>query len=171
MEKKKLFLKWLKIFAVVLAVLIGIAAITTGIYCAVKKQNPITTVSSFFKSDKKEIIGIWESENIKGATAFVFRDDGTYDRYFSTVNFTGTYKLDGNKIILTNPDSELELVYKYSISGDKMTMNTIDKGKDLGEKISYKKVDRLNQKTLDELIAESKELFENKETTKNSEKD
>ena len=56
MEKKKLFLKWLKIFAIVMAVLVGIAAITTGIYCAVKKQNPITTVSSFFKSDKKEIM-------------------------------------------------------------------------------------------------------------------
>ena len=62
-------------------------------------------------------------------------------------------------------------MYKYSIAGDKMTMNTIDKGEDLGEKIAYKKVDRLNQKSLDELIAESKELLENKETTTNSEKD
>ena len=117
MEKKQLFIKWLKIFGIVLGILVALSVIATLIYSAVVKVNPVSAFTSFFKSDKAEIIGIWEDDDFDGATAFVFREDGTYDRYISTANFPGEYTIDGNKIILKNANSELTLTYYFRLAG------------------------------------------------------
>lgn len=160
MEKKQLFIKWLKIFGIVLGILVALSVIATLIYSAVVKVNPVSAFTSFFKSDKAEIIGIWEDDDFDGATAFVFREDGTYDRYISTANFPGEYTIDGNKIILKNANSELTLTYKYRLSGDHLYINTIDSiggGGDLGEETGYHRVDKLSQRSLNDLIAEAKD--------------
>lgn len=160
MEKKQLVIKWLKIAAIILAGLIVLSVIATGIYSAVVKENPVTVFTSFFKSDKNEIVGIWEDDEFNGATAFVFREDGTYDRYISTANFPGEYTIEGNKIILKNSDSDLTLTYKYRLTGDHLYINTIDSlndDQDLSEETGYHRVDKLSQRSLNDLIAEAKD--------------
>lgn len=159
-EKKQLVIKGLKIAGIVLAGLVALSLIATLIYSAVVKVNPVSAFTSFFKSDKNEIIGIWEDDAFEGATAFVFREDGTYDRYISTANFPGEYTLDGNKLILKNANSDLTLTYKYRINGDHLYINTIDSigdGGDLGEETGYHRVDQLSQRSLNDLLAEAKD--------------
>lgn len=52
-----------------------------------------------------------------GYVSLCFYDDGTYDSYLSTVNFTGEYTVKGNKLTLTNPKTSGEVVYKYKVKG------------------------------------------------------
>ena len=102
MEKKQLFIKWLKIFGIVLGILVALSVIATLISSAGVKVNPVSAFTSFFMSDKAEIISICEDDDFDGATAFVFRADVTYDCHISTANFPGDCSIDGNKFILQN---------------------------------------------------------------------
>lgn len=140
------------IVALVVALLAG-----GGIYCVSTDQNPAEAVTSIFSSNEDKLIGKWQSQSSPGLSAYVFRDDGTYDSYLSTVNFSGKYTVKGNKVTLVNPDTSKEIVYKFSVSGKVLTLVLVEEDDRISEEdktLKFDKVDELNQKTLTDLIGE-----------------
>lgn len=145
----------ISIVAVILALVIA-----GGVYCIATKQNPVEAVQSVFSSNDEKLIGKWQSQTSPGLSAYVFDDDGTYDSYLSTVNFSGNYTVDGNKLILVNPDTNRQVVYRFKVSGNELTLTLLnDDGSESeinGEpdESKFDKVDELNMKTLSDLIGE-----------------
>ncbi|MGN1329713.1 MAG: DUF5640 domain-containing protein [Eubacterium sp.] len=146
-----------KKIAIAVAAVILALLIAGGAYCIATDQNPVEATQSIFSSDDEKLIGKWQSQSSPGLSAYVFYDDGTYDSYLSTVNFSGNYTVKGNKLTLINPDTSKEIVYKYKISGKVLTLTLLeeDGSESKAEDISkYDSVDELNQKTLSDLIGE-----------------
>lgn len=145
-----------KLAAVIIAAVLAVIIISGGVYCAVTEQTPKDAVISVFSSDDKKIIGKWQSQTSPGLSAYVFYDDGTYDSYLSTVNFSGKYVIKGNKLTLINPETNKEVKYKFKISGKVLTMTLIndDGSSDESDISKYDSVKELNQKTLTDLIGE-----------------
>ncbi len=141
-----------KIVIAVVAVILALL-IAGGIYCITTSQNPVEAVQSIFSSDEEKLIGKWQSQASPGLSAYVFYDDGTYDSYLSTVNFSGEYTVKGNKVTLINPDTNKEVIYKFKVTSTELTLTLIDD--DIEEDVNvYDRVDELNQKTLTDLIGE-----------------
>ncbi len=146
-----------KKIAIAVAAVILALLIAGGVYCIATDQNPVEATQSIFSSDDEKLIGKWQSQSSPGLSAYVFYDDGTYDSYLSTVNFSGNYTVKGNKLTLVNPDTSKEIVYKFKISGKVLTLTLLeeDGSESKTEDISkYDSVDELNQKTLSDLIGE-----------------
>lgn len=146
-----------KKIAIAVAAVILALLIAGGVYCIATDQNPVEATQSIFSSDDEKLIGKWRSQSSPGLSAYVFYDDGTYDSYLSTVNFSGNYTVKGNKLTLVNPDTSKEIVYKFKISGKVLTLTLLeeDGSESKTEDISkYDSVDELNQKTLSDLIGE-----------------
>lgn len=159
MAKAKLSKK--QIIGIVIAAVIVVLLAAGGVYCVATDQNPVDAAVSVFSSSEDKLIGKWQSETSPGLSAYVFNDDGTYDSYLSTVNFSGKYTVKGNKITLINPDTNKEIVYKFKISGKNLTLTLIEDGKESDESV-YNSVDELNQKSLSDIIGE---VVEGNETT------
>lgn len=159
MAKAKLSKK--QIIGIVIAAVIVVLLAAGGVYCVATDQNPVDAAVSVFSSSEDKLIGKWQSETSPGLSAYVFNDDGTYDSYLSTVNFSGKYTVKGNKITLINPDTNKEIVYKFKISGKNLTLTLIEDGKESDESV-YNSVDELNQKSLSDIIGE---VVEDNETT------
>ena len=98
-----------KIAIIIVAAVLFILLAAGGIYCVATEQSPASAVTSMFSNEEK-LIGKWQSQKAPGMSAYVFYDDGTYDSYLSTVNFTGEYTVKGNKLTLTNPKTSGEVV-------------------------------------------------------------
>lgn len=148
---KKLSKKQVIIIAVIAVFIIVFAS--AGIYCAVNDESPAEMFSDIVNSDETLIQAKWQSE--EAVSAYEFYDDGTYDNYISTFSFTGEYRIDGNKIILTNPNSNGSVTYKFSINGDKLKMSLIDEnGTEPEEKETtvFKKVDHFNMKSFTDIL-------------------
>lgn len=161
---KKGLSKGQKILTAVIAVIAALL-IAGGVYCVVTEQNPADAAKSIFTSDESQLIGKWNSQASPGLSAYVFYDDGTYDSYLSTINFSGEYTVKGNKLTLRNPDTNKDLVYKYSITGKVLTLTLVEedgKEADENEVVKFDKVDELNMKTLSDLIGEMKSDSEEK---------
>lgn len=140
------------VVAVVLALLVA-----GGIYCISTDQNPAEAAQSIFSSDEKNLIGKWQSQKMPGLSAYVFYEDGTYDSFLSSVNFSGEYTTKGNKLTLRNPETNKDIVYKYNVSGKVLTLTLAEEGGKKAEGkdvIKYDKVEELNQKTLADLVGE-----------------
>ncbi|MGN0534063.1 MAG: DUF5640 domain-containing protein [Eubacterium sp.] len=121
-----------------------------------------------FSSNDEQLIGKWQSQKSPGLTAYVFYDDGTYDSYISTVNFSGNYEVKGNKLTIRNPNTNKDIVYKFSVNEKVLSLTVIEEdGKEPedSEVNKYDRVDELNQKSLSDLIGE---LADSKETTDNT---
>lgn len=121
-----------------------------------------------FSSNDEQLIGKWQSQKSPGLTAYVFYDDGTYDSYISTVNFSGNYEVKGNKLTIRNPNTNKDIVYKFSVNEKVLSLTVIEEdGKEPedSEVNKYDRVDELNQKSLSDLIGE---LADSKETTENT---
>ena len=155
MKIKKLSKKQLIVF-IIIAVLL-VVTVPTGIYCGVKQETPAQVFSQMF-TDEDKLINKWQSE--KAASAYEFRDDGTYESYISTFSFTGNYKVEGKKLILFNPGSNGKVVYKYDI-GKKGNITTLTlvlleqngtKAEDEDE-VVYKQVDHINTKSITDLFS------------------
>lgn len=162
---KKLSKKQVIIIAVIAVFIIAFAS--AGIYCAVNDESPAEMFSDIVNSDETLIQAKWQSE--EAVSAYEFYDDGTYDNYISTFSFTGEYRIDGNKIILTNPNSNGSVTYKFSINGDKLKMSLIDEnGTEPEEKETtvFKKVDHFNMKSFTDILedAANQKDAEQKET-------
>ena len=117
-------------------------------------------------SNEEKLIGKWQSQKAPGMSAYVFYDDGTYDSYLSTVNFTGEYTVKGNKLTLTNPKTSGEVVYKYKVKGKVLTLTLIEDGKETDEH-KFDSVKELKMKTLADLIGDA--VSDNNTTTQKAE--
>ncbi len=121
-----------------------------------------------FSSNDEQLIGKWQSQKSPGLTAYVFYDDGTYDSYISTVNFSGNYEVNGNKLTIRNPNTNKDIVYKFSVNEKVLSLTVIEEdGKEPedSEVNKYDRVDELNQKSLSDLIGE---LADSKETSEDT---
>lgn len=168
MAKKGLSKKWKIVIGVIAAVILAII-IAGGAYCIATDQNPQDAAKSIFTSDDVQIVGKWQSQNNPGLSAYVFYDDGTYDSYISTANFSGQYEVDGNKLILRNPSTNKDIVFKYRVTEKELSLTVIEEDGEKAEdkEVSkYDRVDELNQKSLADLIGE---LKKNNETTTKAE--
>lgn len=159
MAKKGLSKKGKIIISVIVAVILALV-IAAGAYCIVTDQKPQEAVHSIFTSNDDQIIGKWQSQKNPGISAYIFYDDGTYDSYISTANFSGEYQIDGNKLILRNPTTNRDITYKFSVTSKELSLTVLESdGKKPDEKdVSvYDRVDELNQKTLMDIIGELKD--------------
>ena len=163
---KKGLSKTQKIIISVVAGIIAVLIIAGGVYCIATDQTPADATKSVFTSNDEQIVGKWQSQKNPGLSAYVFYEDGTYDSYISTANFSGEYKIEGNKLTLQNPTTYKEIVYKFSVNNKELSLTVIEedgekaKDKDVSK---YDRVDELNQKSLLDLIGELKE--DNESTT------
>ena len=127
---------------IIIAAIVFALLVAGGIYCVATDQSPATA--------------------IEAATAHQDNDDGTYDSYLSTVNFSGEYTVKGNKITLTNPNTNAQVVYKYKVKGKVLTLTLMEDDKE-AESNTYDSVDELQMKTLADLIGDS--IKDNNTTT------
>lgn len=157
-KEKKTFTKKQLIISIVIAVILAIAICITAV-CITNDVNPITYSLSIITKDKDKLIGKWQSQDAPGLSAYVFYEDGEYDTYISSFNFSGTYETKGDKLILVNNRSKQEITYKYSVTGNTLTLRLVD---DNGEKVKddetlkFDKVDTLNQKSLADMLGDLK---------------
>ena len=145
-----------KVVSIVVAVIL-LLVIIGGVYCISTKQSPTQAIDTIFTSKDEKIVGKWQSQENPGLSAFVFYDDGTYDSYLSSVNFSGNYEIDGSKLYLKNPTTSKEIVYKFKVTDDELTLTVYeeDGGKsETAETSHYDRVDELNQKSIGDLIGE-----------------
>lgn len=96
---------------IIIAAIVFALLVAGGIYCVATDQSPATAIEAATAHQDK-LVGKWQSQKSPGLSAYVFYDDGTYDSYLSTVNFSGEYTVKGNKITLTNPNTNAQVVYK-----------------------------------------------------------
>lgn len=167
---KKLSKKQIILIAIIAVLLIVL--VPSGIYCGIHKETPADMLSDIFKSDETLIQAKWQTE--EKFTAYEFFEDGTYDSYISTFSFTGNYKIEGNKLILSNPNSNSTVTYKFSINGDTMTLSLIDENgteSDEKEKTVLKKVDHINQKSITDMISDIADEITEDETDEQDETD
>ena len=145
-----------KVVAIVTAVILLIV-IAGGVYCISTKQSPVDAAKTVFTSNDNQLIGKWQSQKSPGLSAFVFNEDGTYDSYISTVNFSGEYEIKGNKLYLKNPTTSKEIVYKFSVNEKTLSLQVFEEDGEKSEtkdESKYDRVDELNQKTLTDMIGE-----------------
>lgn len=145
-----------KVVAIVTAVILLIV-IAGGVYCISTKQSPVDAAKTVFTSNDNQLIGKWQSQKSPGLSAFVFNEDGTYDSYISTVNFSGEYEIKGNKLYLKNPATSKEIVYKFSVNEKTLSLQVFEEDGEKSEtkdESKYDRVDELNQKTLTDMIGE-----------------
>lgn len=155
MAKSKLN-KTQKIISIVIAVVLLIV-IAGGAYCISTKQNPVDAAKSVFTSSENQIVGKWQSQKSPGLSAFVFYDDGTYDSYISTVNFSGEYEIKGNKLTMKNPKTAKEIVYSFTVTGKELSLKVIEEDGEKSEnrdETKYDRVNELNQKTLTDMLGD-----------------
>ena len=141
--------------------IIIIAAIVFALLVAGGDQSPATAIQAATAHQDK-LVGKWQSQKSPGLSAYVFYDDGTYDSYLSTVNFSGEYTVKGNKITLTNPNTNAQVVYKYKVKGKVLKLTLMEDDKE-AETNAYDSVDELQMKTLADLIGDS--IKDNNTTT------
>ena len=166
MKIKKLSKRQLIIFIIIAVILL--ATVPTGIYCGVKKETPAKIFTEMF-TDQEKLINKWQGE--KAASAYEFKDDGTYESFISTISFSGNYKVEGNKITLFNPGTSGKVVYKYNISKkdgvQTLTLVLVEENgqaPENAEEVEYKQVDHINTKSFSEILSDyAKEAVSNKE--------
>ena len=139
---------------IIIAAIIFALLVAGGIYCVATDQSPATAIEAATAHQDK-LVGKWQSQKSPGLSAYVFYDDGTYDSYLSTVNFSGEYTVKGNKITLTNPNT-------YKVKGKVLTLTLMEDDKE-AETNTYDSVDELQMKTLADLIGDS--IKDNNTTT------
>lgn len=151
-KAKKVFTAKQVILMVIIAVLVVIAAGTT-IICAVTSTNPVTYIAG--EANKGKLVNKWQSQTAPGLSAYEFFEDGTYTSYLSTYTFDGEYEVQGDNLILKNPNSNQNVVYKYSIIGDTLSLTLTDSNGDEmtgSEPNKFDRVDSFNQKSLQDII-------------------
>ncbi len=157
-----------KIIAIVIAVIIVVAGIGSAVYCVTTEQSPAQAFNSVIKSNDEKILGKWQSQSKPGLFAFVFYEDGSYDSYISTVNFSGKYEIKGNKLTLTNPETAKDIIYKFTVNEKVLKLTLIEedgKKPEEAEENSFDKVDELNQKSFTDLLGELKQSNDTNDTT------
>lgn len=158
------------VFVIIFSILV-MTLVPSGIYCAVERINPVQMVSSAFTFNNADlIIGKWQNES--RSSAYEFSEDGTYTSYFSTFSFTGDYSVKGDEITLSNPASDSTVVYKFSVDKKTLTM-TIEQENGLSSEnnqvAEYGRVDRIETRTLSDLLGTITDSVQQETTTDASE--
>ena len=135
----KIKLSKAKTAIIIIAAIIFALLVAGGIYCVATDQSPATAIEAATAHQDK-LVGKWQSQKSPGLSAYVFYDDGTYDSYLSTVNFSGEYTVKGKVLTLTLMEDDKE-----------------------AETNAYDSVDELQMKTLADLIGDS--IKDNNTTT------
>lgn len=151
-----------KIIIAVVAVILALI-IAGGVYCISTQQTPVDAAKSIFTDNDELLIGKWQSQENPGLSAYVYYEDGSYDSYISTANFSGKYSVSGNKLTMSNPSTSKDIVYKFKVTENELTLTLIEEdGEEPEEKevSKYDRVDELNQKSIIDLIGELKESNE-----------
>lgn len=154
MSKKSGGSKLKVVLAIVICIVLAIV-VPTGIYCAVKHESPVSVVSGIFVSNEDRIIGKWQNE--ARTSAYEFKDNGTYESYFSTFSYTGDYTVKGDELTLSNPSSDSTVTYKIKVSKKELTMIAIKEAgleTDKSEESSstYQKVERIQTKSISQIL-------------------
>ena len=163
MEIKKLNKK--QIIAIIIVAIVLIVTIPTGIYCTVNKESPADMLTDMFSSEDK-LINKWQGE--KAVSAYEFKEDGTYDSYVSTFSYSGNYKVEGKKLTLFNPSAGGQVVYKYKINGDKLTLTLIEENGQKPEEEQeneFTRVDHINTKSFTDILGDLAKSKENADET------
>lgn len=153
MKKNKFNLKM--VLAIIICIVIAIV-VPTGIYCAVKQESPVQVVKSIFVTNETRIIGKWQNE--ARTSAYEFKDNGTYESYFSTFTYSGDYQVKGDELTLANPSNDSTVTYKIKVSKDELSMIVIKEGgleKDKSEEteVKYNRVEKIKTKSINEIIS------------------
>lgn len=154
MKKEKSNSK-IKIALVIIACILAVIIIPSGIYCAVEKVTPAQMVSNIVVSNADRIVGKWQNE--AGSNAYEFYENGTYDSYFSTFSYSGDYTVNGDELTLSNPNNDSTVVYKIKVSKDSLSMKVykqsgLEANQDEETTAEFKRVERIQTKTIDELL-------------------
>lgn len=156
------------IFVIIFSIL-AMTLIPSAIYCAVERINPVQMVSSTFTSNNSQlIIGKWQNQS--RSSAYEFFDDGTYESYFSTFSFKGDYTVKGDELTLSNPSSNSTVVYKISVDKNSLTMTVEQENGMLSENnqtTEYGRVDRIETKSLTDLLGSIVESAQEENSDKN----
>lgn len=165
-KKSKTFTKKQMIISIVIAMVLTVVICLSAV-CIANDFNPISYSISVITNDKDKIIGKWQSRDMPGLSAYEFHEDGDYDSYISSFNFSGKYEIKGNKLTLINTKSQEEIVYRFSVNGDTLSLTLIEDAnandvKD-DETIKFDRVDTLNQKSIADMLGDLKQDME--ETT------
>lgn len=165
-KKAKTFTKKQMIVSIVIAVVIAVL-ICLSVICIANDFNPISYSLSIITNDKDKIIGKWQSQDMPGLSAYEFHEDGDYDSYISSFNFSGQYEIKGNELTLINTKSQEEIVYRFSVNGDTLSLTLIEDTNNSeindDETIKFDRVDTLNQKSIADMLGDLKQDTE--ETT------
>ena len=154
MKKEKSNSK-IKLALVIIACILAVIIIPSGIYCAVEKVTPAQMVSNIVVSNADRIVGKWQNE--AGSNAYEFYENGTYYSYFSTFSYSGDYTVDGDELTLSNPNNDSTVVYKIKVSKDSLSMKVykqsgLEANQDEETTAEFKRVERIQTKTIDELL-------------------
>lgn len=155
-----------QISLIVVAAILIIGLIGGGVYCGVNEETPAQMINDIVKSDEELIIGKWQGE--QAINGYEFKDDGTYDNYLSTFSFQGQYTLEGNKITLKNINAGSYVTYKFSINGDKLTMELVDENgveAEESEKLIFERVKHFNMKSFTDILEDAADEAKNNQET------
>lgn len=142
-----------KLALIVIASLLILTLVPTGIYCAIEKVNPVEVFSQSIGSTSGKIVGKWQSPD--GATAYEFYETGRFDGYLSTISYSGTYEVDGKNVTLKKIGSANNVTYKVAVSNNKLTLTLLDEFGEVAEDedpLEYNKVERIDTKSFSELL-------------------
>lgn len=146
-----------QLIAIIVAVVLAIIIIPSGIKCIVYKESPAQLVADAFTPNTKQIVGKWQGD--ESVTAYEFFDDGTYESYLSTFSYKGKYEISGSKITLTNTSMAGSVEYKFSVNGDNLSMKLLKENGVKAEeksKQTYKKVDVITMQSFSDILDELK---------------
>lgn len=154
MSKKSGNSKLKVILAIVICIVLAIV-VPTGIYCAVKQESPAKVIRSIVVLNEERIIGKWQNE--ARTSAYEFKENGTYESFFSTFSYTGDYSVKGDELTLSNPSSDSTVTYKIKVNKNELTMIAIkEAGLDTDESqessSTYKRVDRIQTKSISQIF-------------------
>lgn len=162
-----------KQISILVAVIVFVGAIISGgIYCVVNDQTPADVISDIVSTNDSQIVGKWQNQTNPGISGYEFFEDGTYDNYLSTFSFSGEYEVKGNKLILSNPQTSKNVVYKINITNDRMTLTLVEEdGKEAqtDEVTEFAKVEHLNLKSFSDIIHDLADEAKSENTTTQAE--
>lgn len=154
-KKSKTAIDKKKLITIIVAVVLVIIILPSGIYCIVHKENPVQMLTDTFSSSESQLVGKWQGAS--GVSAYEFNEDGTYKSYISSFDFSGTYTVDGKKLTLYNTATSGSVEYKINVTAKKLTLtltkeNGVATKGDEKDKIEFDRVDSIKTKSISDII-------------------
>lgn len=154
-KKSKTAIDKKKLITIIVAVVLVVIILPSGIYCIVHKENPVQMLTDTFSSSESQLVGKWQGAS--GVSAYEFNEDGTYKSYISSFDFSGTYTVDGKKLTLYNTATSGSVEYKINVTAKKLTLtltkeNGVATKGDEKDKIEFDRVDSIKTKSISDII-------------------